>query len=167
MCVCKLFLGIHWLLLFSVRPPGVEVAGKGNLPELLCKSGEVLGLPGRVWTDSSIPGIPRADSHGPSHRHSKQMTGRVGAFHPAAAEYLLAELAAVLVCSLPLLFLLISDVGDLWMTHGVHMPTSCYCFLNMFIRCVLRRERRKGIVRHPHNLQQLSATRGPAGFWYP
>lgn len=55
---------------------------------------------------------------------------RVRAFLPAAAEYLLAELAKVSFCSLPLSVSPISDRADLWMVRRRHKPPPCYCFLN-------------------------------------
>lgn len=158
---------MHWLLLFSVIPQGLKLLERVICPNCCTIQREVLALPGHVWTDFSIADIPRADSDDPSCRQKEQPTVLEHSFQLLPNTYLLAELAAVLFCSLPLLFLLISDTGGVWMVHRVHKPASFYYFLNLFIRCVFRREKWWRIMRHPHTLQQLIATWGPAGFCSP
>lgn len=99
---------------FQPRPPGAAVAGKGHLPELLHK------------LEGSWRCLGRSEQTSPSQafleltlrirvlgRASERSTGRVRAFLPAAAEYLLAESAMVSFCSLPLFASLISDTADL------------------------------------------------------
>lgn len=149
------FVSIHWLLLFSDIPQGLRL-----LERAVCLNCCVRG---KCWLC-----LGRSEQSPPLQAFLQQnlmiwVTGWVSkwvrncirAFLAAAAEYLLAGLPLVLFCSLSFLFLLMRDMGGLWMVHRMHKPVSSYDFLNLFIRCVLRRGKWEGIVKHPQSLQFL------------
>lgn len=81
-------------------------------------------------------------------RVSERLTECLGAFLPPAAESLLPGLAAGLLCTLPLLFLLINNTGDSWLVHRVHKPVSSNYFL-MLLMCFEEREIKKNYGAHP------------------
>lgn len=125
---------IHWLFVsirwrgFSVLSPRDWGCWKGDLPELLHER-ESLVLPGQVWTDFPLQAFLEQDLViWVVSRLREWVTDSLGAFFPPAVEPLLPGLTVGLLCTLPLLFVLRNNMGDLWVAHRVHKPVSSNYF---------------------------------------
>lgn len=134
---------------FQRCPPGTEVAGRAICLSCCTSQRESLELPGQVWTDFSIAGIPRAEPRDLSRRQGEGVSDWLpGSLLPPAAEPLLPALTARLLCTLPLLFLLMNNMADSWMVHTVHKPVSSNYFLTLLMRFE-EREIKKDYEVHP------------------
>lgn len=134
---------------FQRCPPETEVAGRAVCLNCCTSHRELLALPGQVWTDFSIAGIPRAGSRDLSHRQGEWVSD----WFPGSLLSTCSWAPPSWVdCGFPLHFATLTslrnNMGDLWVVPWVHKPVSPNYFLTLLM-CFKKREMKKDYKVHP------------------
>lgn len=153
---------------FQCCPPGTEVAGKAICLNCRTRQRESLALAGQAWTDFSIAGIPRAESHDLSCRQQGEWaTDRVPGSLPSTCSWIPPSWVgcrfALHFATLPLAN---KQHGRL-MSGAQSAQTSIFQLFSYAFDVFWGKRNKIRMTRCTPSLQQLTAMLYPAGLCSP